>query len=93
MSEVTRMYFEREVIGTPENCKRVWSATVKIDGAMTGITLWQDGAWWCMQLKNRMGGVWSNTWGNAQHIMQELAQYGLQADIDHIDFNASNFNV
>jgi hypothetical protein len=46
-----------------------------------------------MQLKNPDGGVWSSTWGNAHHIVEELAQYGLQADIDHIDFNASNFNV
>ena len=93
MCEVTRMYFEREVVGTPENCKRVFVAMARIDGGMTRATLWQDGAWWCMQLKNPDGGVWSSTWGNAQHIVEQLAQYGLQADIDHIDFNASNFNV
>jgi hypothetical protein len=92
MSEVTRMYFEREVIGTPENCKRVWSAMVVNDGEMVGITLWQDGAWWCMQLKNP-DGVWFSTWGNAQHIVEQMSMHGLQVIIDHIDFNASNFNV
>jgi hypothetical protein len=92
MSEVKRMYFEREVIGTPENCKRVWSAMVVHDREMTGITLWQDGPWWCMTEETNSK-ICSSTWGNAQHIMQELAMYGRQVIIDHIDFNASNFNV
>ena len=95
MSQVlgsTRMYFEREVVGTPENCKRVWSAMVVHDGEMVGITLWQDGPWWCMQEETN-GKMYSSTWGNAQHIMQELALYGLQVVVDHIDFNASNINV
>lgn len=93
MSGQTRMYFEREVIGTPENSKRVWFAMVRQDGDMTRFTLWQDGSWWCMQIKNAGNGVWASTWGNAHHIVQELALYGLEADIDHIDFNASNTNV
>lgn len=92
MSEVTQMHFEREVVGTPENCKRVFVAMVVHEGEMVGITLWQDGAWWCMTEEAR-GRVYSSTWGNAQHIMQELSLYGLQPIIDHIDFSASNFNV
>ncbi|CAB4128585.1 hypothetical protein UFOVP107_44 [uncultured Caudovirales phage] len=92
MSEQTRMYFEREVIGTPENSKRVWSAMV-VDGSdVTTITIWQDGPWWCMQ-EEANGKMFGSTWGNAQHIMQELALYGLQVVVDHIDFNASNVNV
>ena len=92
MSEVTRMYFEREVVGTPENSKRVWSAVVRADGEINTITIWQDGAWWCMQ-EECSGKVYSSTWGNASHIIQELAFYGLQVVVDHIDFNASNTNV
>jgi hypothetical protein len=92
MPEQPKMYFEREVVGTPENCKRVFVAMVVSEGEMVGITLWQDGAWWCMTEEAR-GKVHASTWGNAQHIMQELAFYNMQAVIDHIDFNASNFNV
>ena len=92
MTEQTRMYFEREVVGTPENSKRVLSAMVRADGEINTITIWQDGAWWCMQ-EECSGKVYSSTWGNAQHIIQELALYGLQVVIDHIDFNASNINV
>ena len=92
MTEQTRMYFEREVVGTPENSKSVWSAMVRADGEINTITIWQDGAWWCMQ-EECSGKVYSSTWGNAQHIIQELALYGLQVVIDHIDFNASNINV
>ena len=92
MSEQKRIYFAREVIGTPENSKRVWSAVVRADGETNTITIWQDGAWWCMQ-EECNGKVYSSTWGNAQHIIQELAFYDLQVGVDHIDFNASNTNV
>lgn len=92
MAQEARMYFEREVIGTPENCKRVWAAMVRVDGETNMITIWQDGAWWCMQ-EECNGRVYSSTWGNAQHIIQELAIYNLQVVIDHIDFSASNINV
>jgi hypothetical protein len=92
MTEQKRMYFEREVVGTPENSKRVWSAMFVADSEVNCITLWQDGPWWCMQ-EACNGKMYSSTWGNAQHIIQELSVYGLQAVVDHIDFNASNTNV
>ena len=92
MTEQKRMYFDREVIGTPENSKRVWSAMVVANGEVNSITLWQDGSWWCMQ-EECNGKIFSSTWGNAQHIMQDLALYGLQVVVDHIDFNAGNWHA
>ena len=93
MQELPRIKFERAIIGTPENYKRVWFASFTHDGYITLFTVWQDGAWWCMQLKNTDGGVWQSTWGNASHIMQSLQIYGHVAGLDHIDFNPGNFNA
>lgn len=94
MRELPRIEFSREIIGTPENCKRAWIAfyVLSNENISSKVSIWQDGAWWCMQVE--YGNVLINTtWGNASHIMQELQMFGHVAGLDHIDFNRGNLNA
>lgn len=94
MQELPTIEFERAIFGTPENCKRGWISifTYSDEDNCRTVILWQEGAWWCMQ-EQYEGKVFASTWGNASHIMQELQMYGHVAGLDHIDFNAGNWNA
>lgn len=94
MQELPTIEFYRAVTGTPENCKRVWQTIFKTNDIHIVIQVWQDGAWWCMQQKRYAdNGLYATTWGNASHIMQSLQMYGHVSGLDHIDFNAGNWNA
>jgi hypothetical protein len=94
MQELPRIEFERAIIGTPENCKRAWISifVYSDEDEYRTVSIWQDGAWWCMQ-EEFNDKVFASTWGNSSHIMQELQMYGHVAGLDHIDFNPGNLNA
>lgn len=94
MQKLPKIEFYRAVIGTPENCKRIWQTLLKTNDIYIVIQVWQDGAWWCMQQKRYSDNVsFSTTWGDASYIMQLLQEHGHVAGLNHIDFMQGNWNA
>ena len=85
--------FRPKVVGDPIKFQRVWMAVHEVSertrpiGYMTRltITVWQDGAWWCMTVHSGST-VRQSTWGTARTIIDALSDYGTITGINHIDF-------
>lgn len=81
-------------MGDPIKFQRVWVAVHEVPdwtlpiGYMTRltITVWQDGAWWCVMVQSGFETIHWNTWGTARTVTEALSDYGTITGINHIDF-------
>lgn len=85
--------FRPKVVGDPIKFQRVWMAVHEVPrpnlpieyADQITITVWQDGAWWCMTIQDGSR-VFRSTWGTARTVTEALSDYGTITGINHIDF-------
>lgn len=81
------MIFKPTIVGDAIWFTRAWVYTRTVHDETTTITIWQDGAWWCMTHVTQCDDGFTrstSTWGSASQVVQELRENPI--GINHIDF-------